>query len=226
MPGDSLHSIEELTSRAAAVGERLARLQALRDRGLKDLESKRQEVLQLTETVEQLSKVEELFKALMDALVVKQVQTVETVISEGLQTIFHDQDLHFESEVSQRYNKVAIDFFIRQGRQDDPLAIRGKPMASFGGGPTSIASFILRLLTLLKLKKYPLLLMDETLSAVSDDYVDATGRFLQTLSQRLGIPILLIIHKPAYLDHADVAYRGQEELNENGTRSLQLRRSK
>jgi hypothetical protein len=189
-----------------------------------ECDSKELEVRSLVVRIEVLMKVGELFRALMDALVVKQVRTVEAVVTEGLNTIFHDLGLAFEATVAPRYNKVAVDFYFRQGSQEDPLAIRGKPLDSFGGGPSAVADLVLRMLALLRLKKRPLLLLDESLGWVSDEYVGATGLFLQQLAESMKVSLLLVTHKQAFLDHADRAYRCSEVLSEQeGLRHLELR---
>jgi ABC-type iron transport system FetAB ATPase subunit len=173
--------------------------------------------------IEKLAKVNELFRVLMDKLVLDQVAGIEAVVTEGLGTIFLDQTLAFEAEVGQKYNKIAIDFLIRQGA-DDEMAVRGHPLESFGGGPASVASLVLRLLALLRLKKWPLLLLDETLAAVSDEYTEQAGLFLRKLAETSGIDLLMITHKQSYLDHANVAYLGTEEVQGDGTWSLGLKR--
>lgn len=223
MPGDEVLSVEELSPRLKAAGGKLSRLQTLRDQLKGDLDRKRSEVEDLSAQIVLRSKVEELFKALIDALVMNQVQAIETMVTEGLQTIFFDQDLKFEAEVRPKYNKVSIEFFIKQ-LEKGGLEIKGKPLESFGGGPASVASLLLRVLTLLRLQKHPLLLLDETLGAVSDDYTDNTGRFLQVLSAKMKVPILMITHKPAYLDHAQTAYRCQE-VEEGGQRRIELKKA-
>jgi ABC-type thiamine transport system ATPase subunit len=83
---------------------------------------------------------------------------------------------------------------------------------------------VLRLLALLRLKRWPLLLLDETLAAVSDEYVDQAGLFLRKLAETTGINLLMITHKQSYLDHAKVAYQGVEDTEEDGSWSLGLRR--
>ncbi len=226
MPGDAVRAVDDLivqqSERYRAVERTAERLRIVRDQVAKDLKTKRKEIRALSARIEVLTKVGELFRALMDKLVLNQVQTVEGVVSEGLRAIFYDQDLALESEVTQRYNRVAIDFFLRQG--DEDMAIRGKPLESFGGGPTSVAALIIRVMTLLKLKRWPILLLDETLAAVSDDYLDQTAMFLQKLAASTATDILLVTHKPAFLDHADVAYQGTEEQSEDGSWCLSLRR--
>lgn len=214
MPSDTLHASEGLTERVRALQESSTRLVTLRDRIQTDLEEKQHEVEQLSALVMALTKVGELFRALMDRLVNKQVQAIEGIVSEGLKTIFFDQNLSFEAEVVPRANKIHIDFFIRQGGQD-PMAIRDHPMESFGGGPCSLASLTLRILTLLRMKKYPILVLDETLGAVSDEYTEQTGQFLRSMAASLGIVVVLVTHKRAYLEHANVAYHGHEVADGN-----------
>lgn len=200
--------------------ERASRLEALRDHLRENLTTVKAEIEHLSNEVTVLTKVEELFRALMDLLVVRQVKAIEEVVTDGFQTIFYDQDLHFESEVGPKYNKISIDFFIREGSLEDPIVIRGRPLESFGGGPASIASLILRILALFRLQRFPLLLLDETLAAVSDDYIEGTGQWLQAVSSKMGVPILLITHKASFVDHCNRAYRCNQEFGPNKTQYL------
>lgn len=226
MHGDALHAVNELTGwrkRVQDLNRNAARLQAARDQVVSDLEARRQEVETLTSRIDRLALVGELLRALMDKLVLDQVRSIEDIVTEGLKSIFFDQQLKFEAEVSQKYNKVSIDFFFRQGV--DAAAVRGHPLESFGGGPSSIASLVLRLLSLLRLKRTPVILLDETLGAVNgDEYIDAAGRFLHKLATTTGIDILYVSQKAGFADHADVAYQAGSESYENGTWSLNLRR--
>jgi hypothetical protein len=168
-------------------------------------------IANLDAEAEVLLKVNELFRVLMDRLVMDQVRALSSVVTEGLKTIFHDQDLSFEAELTQKYNRIAVDLYLCSG---DPErgGIKGSPLDAFGGGPSSIASLVLRILTLLRMKRAPVLLLDETLAAVSDDYIEATGQFLQKLAESSKLDILLVTHKPAFLDHADSAYQGEKTL--------------
>jgi len=218
--GDTVHAQHAIADRMRGLDEKVSRLTTLRGQLQENLEETKAEVEHLSSEIDVLTKVEELFRVLMDALVVNQVKTIEKVVTEGFQTIFFDQDLYFESEVGPKYNKMSIDFFIRQVRNG--VTVRGKPLDSFGGGPSSIASLILRVISLFRLQRFPLLLLDETLNAVSDHYIENTGSFLQTLSSEMGVPILLITHKTGYLDHSDLAYQAVEKV-ENDCCSLQLK---
>ncbi len=225
MQGESIRPDEGLAQRVKSLQQTSTKLVTLRDRLAKDLEAKELEVGDLTCQIELLAKVHELFRVLMDQMIVSQVRVVEGIVTEGLQSIFHDLDLSCEADVGPKWGKISVEFFFRQGRKDDPLSYRGRPLASFGGGPSSIASLILRLLTVLRLKLWPVLVLDEALGAVSADYVGPTGIFLEELTKKMGIDILLVTHKTAFLDHADAAYQCSENV-EGDARDLVLERAK
>jgi DNA repair exonuclease SbcCD ATPase subunit len=210
--------------RLEAVSKTATELQTLRRRLQQDLDTRSKEVEVLTVRLDTLTKVGELFRALMDRLVMDHVRSIEGVVTEGLRSIFWDMDLTFEAEVSQRYNKIAIDFFIRQ--DDQKMSIRANPLDAFGGGPTSIASLILKVLAMRRLNKWPLLVLDETLAAVSNEYIELTSQFLRELASKTGISILLITHKPAFLDHANIGYQASPAITEDGSRVLHLQREK
>ena len=222
MPSDSIHAVEGLIARTRELSRKATRLQLAREALVDEVAEKEAEVASLSDSIEKLTKVGELLRVLMDKLVLDQVRSIEGVVTEGLQTIFQDQALAFEAEVGTKYNKVSIDFMLRQG--EDENIIRGHPLESFGGGPASVASLTLRLLALLRLKKRPLLLLDETLAAVSDEYTDQAGLFLRKLADTTGIDLLMITHKQSYLDHAHTAYQGAEDTQPDGTWSLGLKR--
>jgi ABC-type uncharacterized transport system ATPase component len=218
---DEIHALERLTSRVRNLSETSVRVKALRGRDVETLVSVEAEMVELSAKVNTLLKVNELFRSLMDRLVTDQVKVIESIVTEGLGTIFHDQKLSFEAEIGSRYNKIAIDFRLKQG--EGALAIVGKPLESFGGGPSSVASLLLRVLTLLRLGRKHVLFLDETLAAVSDEYVDLTGKFLRRLASNAGVDILLVTHKQSFLEHANRAYQGSEVTGPDDSHKLTLK---
>lgn len=225
MPGDSIHVLKGLTrsQRVQTLRDRATTVKALRDQLVIDLASKEREIEALSTRQDCLAKVLELYRVLMDKMILSQVQVIEGVVTEGLRTIFFDQDLSFRVELSSKYNKVSADLFICQGDPENG-GIKGSPMESFGGGPASIASLILRVLTVLRLKKRKILLLDETLAAVSDDYIEPTGQFLKKLSETSDLPILMVTHKPAFLEHSTTAYQGDSKELGEGRKQFMVRK--
>jgi DNA repair ATPase RecN len=213
MHGDQVHAFEGLTSRLADARMQMVRVQAARDRVREDLVSKQTEVAEIKARQEVLTKVSELYRVLIDKLVLDQVKTIEDVVTEGLRAIFVDQDLSFSFELAHKNNKVSAEPVLCQDGH-----IKGHPLESFGGGPSSIVSLILRVLVLLRMKRYRMLVLDETLAAVADYYVEETGRFLRKLSEASDLPILMVTHKQAYLDYATRAYQGDTKTEQSRTK--------
>jgi len=225
MSGDPVHAIERLVvagSRLQELLDRSCKIVAVKDHLLSDVERRNTELVELTTTEEKLRLVAELFRFLLDRLVDSQVRSVEDIVSKGLASIFSDLDLGFEASLGTRYNKVSVDFFFRKGSKDHPLSYRGKPLDSFGGGPASVASLILRTLAILRLKLFPLLVLDESLAAVSSAYVEPAARFLHELAHEARMDILLVTHNEGFLSHADGGYRCEEE-TADGERWVKLR---
>lgn len=216
MQGDALHVEQALSvgPRVKALSQRASRIQALREQVAEELEVRSKEIDLLSARIDVLVKVGELFRALMDKLVMSHVRSVESVITEGLRTIFFDQHLTFEAEIATRYNRICVDFYIKQERGRH--VVRGKPLTNFGGGPSTIASLVLRLLVLMKLKRKAILFFDETLSAISPEYIDQTGLFLTKLAASTGTPILLVTQQHAFVDCASVAYAASEQQAADG----------
>ena len=208
--------------RTRTVSTLATRLRTMRDRVASDRDQRVNEVEGLASKHDLLVKTGKIFQLLMDRLVDSQVKVVEEVVTAGLKSIFCDQHLTFEAEVSQKRNRVSVDFFFRQGELDRG-GCRGSPLESFGGGPTSFAGLAIRIMTLLRLKRRPLLLLDETLAAVSDTYIEATGQFLQRLAETSSIDLLLVTHKAGFLEQARVGYHASEECRADGTRCLTVK---
>src|SRR5215467_772080 len=186
MSGDKVrtrHRLSAVRDTAVALQTIRRRLQQERDAKIKDIEA-------LSKRLDALGKVSELFRALMDMLVMTHVRSIEGVVTEGLRSVFDDQVFAFEAEVQQRYNKLAVDFYFRQDHKR--VSVRAHPLEAFGGGPSSVASLILKVLAMKRLGKWPLLVLDETLAAVSDEYIDQMGAFLKGLAAKTGFSILLV----------------------------------
>lgn len=206
-----VHALQGLRQRVRELDKKAVRLETLRGQLRSDLNRKKLAVEEGESKVELLLKISELFRVLMDNLVNDQIGMIQRVISEGYAAVFPDQTLNFEAELTTKRSRAWVDLFIRSGGAGNPLSHRGRPLENFGGGVTSLTSLILRLLVLMRLKKFPLLVLDESLGAISDVYIDQTGPFIQNLVRESGIDVLLITHKAPYADYADQAYQGSLE---------------
>lgn len=156
----------------------------------------------------------ELFKQWLEDSIEKNVSSMADLATVGLNYIISDQSLTFSINQEHKYNRVAMKFRVVQD------GIEGDPLASFGGGAAVVISLILRLCVMQRLKMSNLLILDESMVALANQYVPMAGEFMRQLSEKTGINILMVTHNQEFLTHAHTAYEGDK------TGSLKLKKLK
>lgn len=154
---------------------------------------------------ELLELVASLLRRLIDVEVTDGVKAVERLQTEGLREIFHDQHLSVRAEIEESRGKVSVTLLTGRERKDGTI-VWGVADQSFGGSILTIQSILMRITVIFRRDMRPLLLLDETLGAVANRYVDRAARFLSNLCQRLGLDVLLITHDEAIVSAARRAY--------------------
>ena len=162
----------------------------------KDLyENSLKEVETLTKEEQILDKTEKALKFLVDKLAKKDLERLDKLITYGLSVVYPDRSISFKSEVTEFGNKMRINLnTIYNDNEVDPDS-----MSSI----SVIESFLLRVLCIAKLKKAPLLLLDETFAAVHDSCVDNVSQLIAEMASKLKMDIMLITHNPSFCDNAD-----------------------
>ena len=155
---------------------------------------------------ELLALVQGALRTLIDQEVTAGVQAVEKLLTEGLQTVFTDQDLAVTSEVNVSRGKVSVDLLTVYTLQEGTV-IKGVSNDAFGGAVATVQSVLLRIIVMRRRGLRPLLLLDESLPAFDSNYVYNMGAFLALVCERLGIDILLVTHNPAMVEASHKAYR-------------------
>lgn len=162
-------------------------------------------ISELRQEIDILGYVSSLFRHLIDGEIVQAVKSVAALQTDGLQEIFFDQDISVVPEISENRGKISVRFLIRHTSGKN--VVEGDSLDSFGGSILTIQSILLRITVLFRRGLRPLLLLDETLSAVADKYVDRAVKFLSSLSDSLGLDILLVTHDDAIVSMAHHAYQ-------------------
>jgi len=183
----------------------LSRLQGRREAALQRVESTRQEIKRLDAEVEVLDHVGVLFRGLIDQEVSVAVKMVERLLTEGLQTVFSDQDLAVRAEVGTSRGKVVVNLLTVQ-KHSDGTVTEGVASDAFGGAVTTVESALLRIVVMFRRGLRPFLLLDETFPAFDAAYVTNMGRFMSLLCQKMGIDALLVSHNPALVEAASRSY--------------------
>jgi hypothetical protein len=149
--------------------------------------------------------VASLIRSLADAEVKEGIEAVTKLQTEGLQEIFFDQNLSLEAEVTEERGKVAVNLLTVDATAAD-YEIKDDPLETMGGAVATVESVLLRVIVVLRRQMRPVLLLDETLSAVAKGYIERMAGFLTTLCVRLDMDILAVTHDPLLIDAAQKAY--------------------
>lgn len=126
---------------------------------------------------------------------------VETLLTKGLQTVFGPEWTNVKVECTHKNGRLWGELTFVQGDVSAP------PLEAFGGGPASLAAFLLRMLVARRTGLAPVLLLDESFAQVSASALPNLATFLRKIADKLGITIVLVTHQPAFLDAATRAYR-------------------
>jgi DNA repair exonuclease SbcCD ATPase subunit len=161
-------------------------------------------------------KASEVFKTWLEDSMKKNVDSMAELATTGLQHIIHDQKLNFQIKQEPKYNRLAMRFVLEDN------GVEGDPIQSYGGGAAVVISFVLRIAVMARMKMANLLILDESMLALSNSYVPGAGAFMRRLSEETGINILMVTHNPEFLNQAHIAYDGRKE--GTGTGALKLRR--
>ncbi len=160
----------------------------------------------------------EVIKKWLEDLLRENVDSISELVTTALRTIIYDQHLTFRIIQEPKYNRLAMRFVIEED------GVEADPMTSFGGGAVVIASLVLRLAVMTRLKMANLLLLDEAMLAVANRYVPGAADFMKQISEETGINIFMVTHNEEFMANAHAAYDGSVETGPDGLKSLRLRR--
>lgn len=136
---------------------------------------------------------------LVDTVGATNIARVQTLVNSALRTIFFDLDLQFRiiSEIKRNTNSYRIAVYSN--------GVEGST-ESFGGGVYAVIAMVLKVIFNVLAKKYPLIVLDESLAMVSEQYVGRVSQLIKELSAEFQMPILLVTHQPAFAAEAHRTY--------------------
>lgn len=188
----------------ALSGETLRAL-GRRDAAREALEASRVSCRELENQIEILDLVTSLLRSLIDAEITEGVKAIEALQTEGVRTVFDDQDIRVRAEMEVLRGKVNVSLITSQTKAGD--VIEGSSLDGFGGAVSTVQSVLLRLALIFRRGMRPVLFLDESLPAFDERYVLRMASFLKALCARTGVDILLVTHNPMLVEASDNAYR-------------------
>ena len=134
-------------------------------------------------------------------LKVDEVSTkIEDIINKGLAYIY-GADYRFKLHKSIKRNKTTFSF---------ELCNIETGVAGFeetrGGGIMALISFLFRIVVIAILNKPRLIMLDETLSAVSIEYQEKLSNFIKQIADDMGFVIIIISHQPTLAEKSNIQY--------------------
>lgn len=168
-----------------------------RRKAVKRLEER---VLALQDEEALLAKVDEVLLHVSSKVLGASTDKIDGLLQAGLRLVFDDQDLAFRTEVDRHRGKTSIEFHLKAGGVEAPI------MEAYGGGVLVVAGVLIRVVTIMVLGMERVLILDESLSHLSGQYVPGASRLLRKLGDELGFTILAVTHDDALAEQADRHY--------------------
>lgn len=153
-----------------------------------------------------LKKVDLAFEDLVRRRTAGSLTSIETLVGEGLTTIF-GRPYEFKIEPTTKRNTMYYSFhLVEDGNKISPMEAKG-------GGVIAIISILLRIVTILisKPEMQRFLVLDESLAQLSKEYVSNAAHFFKTLGKELGFTILVVSHDSEFIDHGEAIYRIEKD---------------
>jgi DNA repair exonuclease SbcCD ATPase subunit len=186
-------------------------LTASKKKHLHDIASTRFQLEQAKENAENAVTARAILQRVAQQTQSKLEFRISSLVTTALAAVFPDP-YKFEVRFEERRNKVECDLMFSKNGE------LFKPVDCAGGGAVDIASFALRLSFWSLTKTRPLIILDEPFKFVSVDLQPACSEMLKTISERLGVQVIMISHLPELIGCADrvfeVRLRGDKSVVE------------
>lgn len=130
---------------------------------------------------------------------------ISELVTLALSSVFPDP-YQFKLRFVVRRGKTEADLlFLRDGQEIDPLS-------ASGGGVVDVAAFALRVaLWRLSNGLRAVLVLDESFKWISSSYLPLAGDMLRSLSEKMGIQIILVTHLEPLIEVADKVFRVRKQ---------------
>jgi ABC-type iron transport system FetAB ATPase subunit len=202
--------VKELTATFDTLMSSVKKTEGRRDSAERRVSETETRIAELETEESLLARVADLFRTLIDGEVIANVKTAESLITEGLSTIFDDMNISVRTEVDVQRGKVSVDLITVQQHPDGTVT-EGASTDAYGGSVSTVQSVLMRVVVVSRRGLKPILLLDESLGAVAEHYVPRVGRFLALLCDKMGMDVLAVTHNPALVEAASTAYRIQNQ---------------
>ncbi len=126
---------------------------------------------------------------------------VQSVVNLGLETIFFDKDYKSDFRTDGLSTAIHLVYTNEEGHVVDP-DIR----SNVGGGVRTVVGTILQVFFINYFEAEPLIFVDEGFSAIDSEYLPYFMGFIEELSNRWGLKLLLVTHDERITSYSKKVY--------------------
>lgn len=166
-----------------------------------------------------LEQVTEVLRALADLKREEMRLKVENLVTFGLRSVFKEH-LTFKIVSGERAKQSTMELKVVSIVNE--VEVETDIVNAHGGGLVQVIALLLRIVILLFSRPAParILILDESLAHLSREYLEPAAELLASLSNKLGLQILMVTHSPEFEDAADRIYSFSKSASGMTTASL------
>lgn len=202
-----IQKIERLYNQAVAIKTQIA----------KDIEQKKDRMEELSLKLDLMEKVQVFLQKIAKDTQDRLSLQIEDIINSALDAVFpNEYTFRLEFTTSRNRTEAQLLFYDqRTGKEVDP-------MNASGGGVVDLTAFALRIACyVLENNTDNVIILDEPFRFISRDLQERAGKILKTLSNKLGIQIIMVTHIKELIDCADKVFEVKK--NADGISEIEVK---
>ena len=158
-----------------------------------------------TKSISDLEESQNYYKRAVDLLYSRSIGEVESLLNSALSFVFFDKPykVRLDLDFSRGRKSVSI-VLLDCSNPDDVFEVDLK--SGSGTGVKILISFVLHCFYILSKKAYPILLLDESYSGISAQYVQRFFELVHGFCEKKNFRVVLVTHDTRFLDYSDKRY--------------------
>ena len=166
------------------------------------LEKSQAEITHLDDVLIELDKCLNVFQVLIESKKREIKCRIESLITQGLRTIFERPDYKFTINMEIKRGVMTASPMVHSLFQGEEF--QGEPMESHGGGLCDVISFLMQVIVLLSFKNLEkVIICDEIFKHVSRQFLPNVAEFLRHLSETTKMQMIIVTHQDEIISCAD-----------------------
>lgn len=142
-------------------------------------------------------------KEIIELISRQHIDHIEKLLDSAVKTIFYDKNYSIKLEISEFRNNNALNIYLIETTDEGEIKTDIK---NNGFGIQGVVGFILQVYFILYHKLSPILIMDEAMSTLSQQYIPYFKELVEALAKQYNFKFVLIAHDPRFIDIADYKY--------------------